>query len=90
MSPDIEAIAERVRADMGIAYLDAIEAEETMLPAGVSLPDMHVAALEGLTRVMADVILASTKATPAAVQYVADYVVQRVADQVAAERPMAN
>jgi hypothetical protein len=88
MNQDMECIAERTRAELGIAYADAIMDENEQRSACVSLPDMHVAMLEGVARFAADVVLAGRDAgSTAARVYLAEWIVERVREQMAtAER----
>lgn len=86
MNHDMDAIAERLRINLGLALIEAVEAEDAILPAHVSGPDLHVAALEALARVAVDFILSAPHAAPDSARHVVDFMAQRIDDLRVAAR----
>ena len=86
LSPDIAAIVDRCHGDLVHDVIEMLADEDRIRPPHVSAPDMHVALIEALVRVTADLVLSVPEITPAAARYVAEYVGQRLADEVAKPR----
>lgn len=75
-----QELAEYVREWMGTAFDDCIV---DLKDCPIDGPDRSAAMVEGVTRFVADLVLAGSDAASGARPYVADYVCQRITAQVA-------
>lgn len=83
MSTETRGIAERTRIGLGDLYIDLAREEEVDVPPGVSLPDLHVAMLEGAAQFLGDIIAAGRDGgAPTARVHIAQYLIERMSIRV--------
>lgn len=86
----MSAVSARTRELLGGVLIDHLEDEHGQRPSALSEPDLHVAVMHGVVRVLVDLILAVPEIGPASAGYVGQWIEQQIVDGVGAGRMPAR